>query len=47
MAFQGTVADFFAAGLVSPAVALHYGCSVDFDGLQQLPEHKQPEWLPG
>jgi hypothetical protein len=24
-AFQGTVADFFAAGLVSPAVALHYG----------------------
>jgi hypothetical protein len=27
MAFQGTVADFFVAGLVSPAVALHYGCS--------------------
>jgi hypothetical protein len=25
VAFQGTVADFFAAGLVSPAVALHYG----------------------
>jgi hypothetical protein len=24
--FQGTVADFFAAGLVSSAVALHYGC---------------------
>ena len=24
--FQGTVADFFAAGLVSAAVALHYGC---------------------
>ena len=23
---QGTVADFFAAGLVSAAVALHYGC---------------------
>ena len=23
---QGTVADFFAAGLVSPALALHYGC---------------------
>ena len=23
---QGTVADFFAAGLVSSAVALHYGC---------------------
>jgi hypothetical protein len=25
-AFQGTVADFYAAGLVSSAVALHYGC---------------------
>jgi len=24
--FQGTTADFFAAGLVSSAVALHYGC---------------------
>ena len=23
---QGTVADFLAAGLVSPALALHYGC---------------------
>ena len=26
VAFQGTVADFFAAGLVSSALALHYGC---------------------
>ena len=26
VAFQGTVADFFAAGLVSSSVALHYGC---------------------
>jgi hypothetical protein len=26
VAFQGTVADFLAAGLVSTAVALHYGC---------------------
>ena len=26
LAFQGTAADFFAAGLVSSAVALHYGC---------------------
>ena len=26
VAFQGTTADFFAAGLVSSAVALHYGC---------------------
>src|ERR1700678_3633044 len=25
-AFQGTTADFFAAGLVSSSVALHYGC---------------------
>jgi hypothetical protein len=25
-AFQGTVSDFFAAGLVSSALALHYGC---------------------
>jgi hypothetical protein len=25
-AFEGTVADFFAADLVSAAVALHYGC---------------------
>ena len=26
LAFQGTTADFFAAGLVSSSVALHYGC---------------------
>jgi hypothetical protein len=26
VAFQGTVADFYAARLVSAAVALHYGC---------------------
>ncbi len=26
LAFQGTTADFFAAGMVSSAVALHYGC---------------------
>jgi hypothetical protein len=26
--FQGSTSDFFAAGLVSPAVALHYGCTV-------------------
>src|SRR5579859_1407092 len=25
-AFQGTVADFFTAGLVSATTALHYGC---------------------
>ena len=24
--FQGTVADFYAAGMVSAALALHYGC---------------------
>ena len=27
VAFQGLVSDFLAAGLVSPAVALHYGCA--------------------
>jgi len=27
LAFQGQVSDFFAAGLVSAAVALHYGCA--------------------
>src|ERR1700678_756584 len=26
VSFQGTTADFFAAGLVSSSVALHYGC---------------------
>ena len=26
VSFQGTVSDFYAAGLVSSAVALHYGC---------------------
>jgi hypothetical protein len=31
VAFEGTVSDFFAAGLVSPAVALHYGCIPDGD----------------
>src|SRR6266699_4414492 len=28
VSFQGSTSDFFAAGLVSPAVALHYGCTV-------------------
>jgi hypothetical protein len=28
ISYQGTVSDFFAAGLVLPAVALHYGCTV-------------------
>jgi hypothetical protein len=27
VAFQGLTSDFLAAGLVSPAVALHYGCA--------------------
>jgi hypothetical protein len=26
--FTGTTSDFYAAGMVSPAVALHYGCTV-------------------
>jgi len=29
VAFEGTVADFFAANLVDAATALHYGCIVD------------------
>jgi hypothetical protein len=28
LSFQGSTSDFFAAGLVSSAVALHYGCTV-------------------
>jgi hypothetical protein len=33
LAFQGTVADFFLAGLVSATTALHYGCDgVNFTG---------------
>jgi hypothetical protein len=31
-AFQGTTADFYAAGLVSAAVALHYGCIAGASG---------------
>jgi hypothetical protein len=31
-AFQGTVADFYAAGLVSAALALHYGCIAGASG---------------
>ena len=27
--FQGTVADFYLAGMVSAALALHYGCVPD------------------
>jgi hypothetical protein len=29
--FQGTVADFLAAGMVTPAFALHYGCNATFN----------------
>jgi hypothetical protein len=28
LSFQGSTSDFFAAGLVLPSVALHYGCTV-------------------
>jgi hypothetical protein len=28
LSFQGSTSDFYAAGLVSAAVALHYGCTV-------------------
>jgi hypothetical protein len=30
VSFQGLVSDFFAAGLVSPQVMLHYGCTPGF-----------------
>lgn len=32
ISFQGTVADFFVAGLVSATTALHYGCSAATTG---------------
>ena len=32
ISFQGTVADFFAAGLVSATTALHYGCDAATTG---------------
>ena len=32
VSFQGITSDFFAAGLVSPAVALHYGCATAANG---------------
>ena len=32
LSFQGTVADFFVAGLVDAATALHYGCSAAATG---------------
>src|SRR5580693_4578615 len=37
LAFQGTTADFYAAGLVSSAVALHYGCVIG-TGAKQFPD---------
>ena len=36
-AAQGTVADFYAAGLVSSAVALHYGCTATVTASLQVP----------
>jgi hypothetical protein len=46
-AFQGTVADFYAAKLVSAAVALHYGCIAgtnfpDCYGFTVIPGTKTP-----
>jgi hypothetical protein len=35
--FQGSVADFYAAGLVSSAVALHYGCVTTVTASDQIP----------
>jgi hypothetical protein len=36
--FQGTVADFYAAGLVSAATALHYGCIPQPDAGANFPD---------
>jgi len=36
-AAQGTVADFYEAGLVSSAVALHYGCTAAVTATLQVP----------
>lgn len=33
LSFQGSTSSFYAAGLVSPAVALHYGCSGSVGGV--------------
>ena len=42
--FQGTTADFFAAGLVSSAVALHYGCTTPaVHGRRVLRPDDQPD----
>ena len=48
VAFQGTVADFFAAGLVSSSLALHYGCiaGVNFPNCP-VPPHRSPPPRPG
>jgi hypothetical protein len=37
LAFQGTTADFYAAGMVGAAVALHYGCVVG-TGQKEFPD---------
>ena len=39
---QGTTADFYAAGLVSSAVALHYGCIAGWQ-LPELLRRPEPE----
>ena len=45
VSFQGTVADFFAAGLVSSSLALHYGC-IAGGQLPELPVQHRRVQLP-
>ena len=48
VAFQGTVADFFAADLVSAETALHYGCiarhPADFDLQRDTASRDSNSW---
>ena len=43
VSFQGNTSDFYAAGLVSLAVALHYGCTTGFPGGTAPPQRCLPD----
>ena len=49
VAFEGTVADFFAANLVDAATALHYGCIPDGNpaGTSRPAPSASPVWARG
>jgi hypothetical protein len=46
IAFQGTVADFFTAGLVDAATALHYGCNAGATGFVDCTDSTPPGPFP-